>query len=330
LAWVATSKYQDSLPLYRQAALLGRFGGDLSRNTLAGSMIKVGEAVQPIINLLRDHLLDAELVFGDETVIQVLKETGRAAQSKSYLWAQMNGTGPPVRLFGYAPGRGGTHAEQLYAGIREGAVLMSNGYAVYNGIAQSHRLIHLGCWAHAQRYFVEAEAVLPKAARRPDQLATQFIAAIARLYAVEAKAKGKGKGKAVAERAQLRAASSRPVLAEIQHLLVTHRHSVTPGSLLGKALHYLEAQWPKLIRYVEHGAWPVDNNLCENAIRPFVVGRRNWLFADTVAGANASANIYSLIETCKANGVDPYRYLVALFKVLPLAKTADEYEQLLP
>ena len=129
---------------------------------------------------------------------------------------------------------------------------------------------------------------------------------------------------------QLRNVSSRPILAEIQHLLVTHRHSVTPGSLLGKAMHYLEAQWPKLIRYAEHGAWPIDNNLCENAIRPFVVGRRNWLFADTVAGAHASANIYSLIETCKANGVDPYRYLVALFKALPLAKTADDYEQLLP
>jgi hypothetical protein len=289
-------------------------------------MVKVGGAVQPIINLLRDHLLDSELVYGDETVIQVLKEPGRAAQTKSYLWAQMNGSGPPVRLFGYAPGRGGTHAEQLYAGIREGAVLMSDGYEVYNGIAKSHHLIHLGCWAHARRYFVEAEAVLPKSARRPDQPATQFIAAIARLYAVEAKAKGK----TVAERVQLRETLSRPILTEIQHLLVAHRHSVTPGSLLGKALHYLGAQWPKLIRYVEHGAWPIDNNLCENAIRPFVVGRRNWLFADTVAGANASANIYSLIETSKANGVDPYRYLVALFKALPLAKTADDYEQLLP
>ena len=326
LAWVATSKYQDSLPLYRQAALLGRFGGDLSRNTLAGSLIKVGEAVQPIINLLRDHLLDSALVFGDETAIQVLKEAGRAAQSKSYLWAQMNGTGPPVRLFGYAPGRGGTHAELLYAGIREGAVLMSDGYEVYNGIAKSHHLVHLGCWAHARRYFVEAEAALPKSARAPDQLATQFIAAIAQLYAVEAKAKGKE----VAERTQLREVLSRPILAEIQHLLITHRHRVTPGSLLGKSLHYLEAQWPKLIRYVEHGAWPIDNNLCENAIRPFVVGRRNWLFADTVAGANASANLYSLIETCKANAVDPYRYLVALFKALPSAKTADDYEQLLP
>lgn len=106
LAWVVTSKYQDSLPLYRQAALLGRFGGDLSRNTLAASVVRVGEAVQPILNLLRDHLLDSDLVHGDETVIQVLKEPGRPARTKSYLWAQMNGTGPPVRLFGYAPGRG--------------------------------------------------------------------------------------------------------------------------------------------------------------------------------------------------------------------------------
>ena len=109
-----------------------------------------------------------------------------------------------------------------------------------------------------------------------------------------------------------------------------HRHSVKPGSLLGKALHYLEAQWPKLIRYVEHGTWPIDNNLCENAIRPFVVGRRNWLFSDTVGGANASANLYSLIETCKANGVDPYAYLVHLLRKLPCAQAADDYEALLP
>lgn len=101
LAWVVTSKYQDALPLYRQAALLGRFGGDLSRNTLAASVVRVGQAVQPIINLLRDHLLDADLLYGDETTVQVLKEQGRAAQTKSYLWAQMSGTGPPVHLFSY-------------------------------------------------------------------------------------------------------------------------------------------------------------------------------------------------------------------------------------
>lgn len=326
LAWVVTSKYQDALPLYRQAALLGRFGGDISRNTLAASVVRVGQAIQPIINLLRDHLLDSDLVYGDETVIQVLKEPGRAAQTKSYLWAQMNGTGPPVRLFGYAPGRGGTHASHLYAGIQSGAALMTDGYEVYNGIARTHGLVHLGCWAHCRRYFVEAEAVLPKDKRGPDQPATQFIEAIAELYAVEAR----GRELKPDQRQQLRNERSRPVLAKIEGLLLRHLHSVAPSSLLGKALHYLQGQWTKLIRYVDNGVWPIDNNPCENAIRPFVVGRRNWLFSDTVGGANASANLYSLIETCKANAIDPYQYLVILFRLLPSAKTADDYELLLP
>jgi transposase len=326
LAWVVTSKYMDALPLYRQAALLGRFGGDLSRNTLAASIVRVGEAVQPIINLLRDHLLDADLVHGDETTIQVLKEPGKKAQTKSYLWAQATGSGPPIRLFGYAPGRGGNHARDLYAGIKPGAVLITDGYEVYGGIAEASGLTHLGCWAHCRRYFVEAEAVIPKTARSPGQLATQFIAIIGELYAVESKAKDK----TTAERLRLRDVQSRPVLQRIEAMLLKHLHAVVPGSLLGKALHYLSAQWPKLVRYVENGAWPIDNNLCENAIRPFVIGRRNWLFADTVAGANASANLYSLIETCKANHIDPYAYLVSLFRKLPQVITADDFEALLP
>ena len=105
---------------------------------------------------------------------------------------------------------------------------------------------------------------------------------------------------------------------------------MVPGSLLGRALHYLSAQWPKLTRFVQDGSYPIDNNACENSIRPFVVGRRNWLFADTVGGANASANLYSLLQTCKVNGVDPYRYLTALLTALPLAQTADDYKALLP
>ncbi len=119
------------------------------------------------------------------------------------------------------------------------------------------------------------------------------------------------------ERQRLRAEHSRPVVAEIEQLLLRHLHAVLPQSLFGKALHYLHGQWPKLVRYLDEGAWPISNNPCENAIRPFVVGRRNWLFSDTVGGATASANLYSLLETCKANGVDTYTYLVALFKALP-------------
>lgn len=327
LAWIVTSKYQDALPLYRQAALLGRFGGDLSRNTLAASVVRVGEAVQPVINLMRDHLLESNIVHGDETVIQVLKEPGRPAKSKSYLWAQMNGTGPPVRLFAYRPTRSAAQALPLYAGIKPGAVLMTDGYEPYNEVARVNELVHLGCWAHARRYFVEAEQVVPKE-QRADHPVSEFIVRIGRLFAIEAQAQ---EAKATAEeRKRLRDEHSRPVLDEIQDLLLRHLHGVLPQSLFGKALHYLHGQWAKLIRYLDNGAWPISNNPCENAIRPFVVGRRNWLFSDTVGGANASANLYSLIETAKANGIDTYQYLVALFKRLPHARTADDYEALLP
>jgi transposase len=324
LAWVITSKYQDGLPLYRQAALLGRFGGELSRNTLAGSVVRVGVAVQPIINLLRDQLLDAEIIHGDETELQVLKEPGRAAQTKSYLWAQMSGSGPPIRLFTYAASRSAQTALQLYEGAR--GALLTDGYEAYASVAQACALVHLGCWAHARRRFVDAEAALPKAARTPEQPATQFIAAIGELYAVEAAARELS----VEQLLHLRQERSRPVLARIQTLLLAHLHSVLPGSLLGQALHYLSEQWPKLVRFVDDGRFPIDNNACENAIRPFVVGRRNWLFADTVGGAKASANLYSLIETAKANQIDPSRYLCALFAALPNAKCLEDYDALLP
>jgi transposase len=335
LAWVITSKYCDGLPLYRQAALLGRFGGgDLSRNTLAASIVRVGQAVQPIINLLRDHLLEAPLAYGDETTVQVLKEPGKSAQSKSFMWAQMTqgsgpaGTGPPIRLFGYSPSRSTAAAQILYAGMRAGSVLMSDGYAVYDQIAQAHQLVHLACWAHCRRDFHDALQALPKQARTADQLAAQFIALIAQLYAVEAKAReGELDAQELLEQRQLH---SVPVLHKIEALLLANLHAVLPGSLLGKALHYLSAQWPKLTRYVTDGAYPIDNNACENSIRPFVIGRRNWLFADTVAGANASANLYSLLQTCAANGVDGYGYLHALLVALPKAQTVDDYEALLP
>ena len=335
LAWVIASKYCDGLPLYRQAALLGRFGGsDLSRNTMAASVVRVGQAVQPIINLLRDHLLDAPLTYGDETQIQVLKEPGKSAQSKSYMWAQMtqasgaDGTGPPIRLFAYSPSRSTAAAQILYAGMREGTVLMTDGYAVYDQISNANQLVHLACWAHCRRDFNDALQALPKQARGPEQLAAQFMALIGKLYAVESRGRDlKLEAKQLLEQRQLH---SVPVLKQIEALLLANLHSVLPGSLLGKALHYLSSQWSKLSLYVTHGAYPIDNNACENSIRPFVIGRRAWLFADTVAGANASANLYSLLQTCTANGIDGYRYLRALLVALPTAQTADDYEALLP
>lgn len=329
LAWIATAKYQDGLPLYRQAALIGPLGGHFCRNTLAHNMVRAGMAVQPVINLMRDQLLDAGLLFGDETELQVLKEPGRTAQTKSYLWLQMSGSGPPVCLFTYSPSRSAKTALLLYEGAS--GALMSDGYAVYDTVASTSGLVHLGCWAHARRAFVEAEAIVPKAIRPPDHLATRFIAAIGELYAIEAKwREAEPAMQTVEERLRLRQAHGVPALARLETLLLTNLHAVTPESKLGRALHYLAGQWSKLVRYVEDGRYPIDNNPGENAIRPFVVGRKNWLFSDTVAGAQASANLYSLIETCKANRVEPYRYLCELFAHLPHAQTVDDIEALLP
>ncbi|MBP0596232.1 IS66 family transposase [Paraburkholderia sp. LEh10] len=326
LAWIITGKYQFGMPLYRQAGLLRRFGGDISSNTLAASVVRVGLAIQPVINLMRDALLDAELIYCDETTFQVLKEKGRRPQTTSYLWAQVTDSPVPIRPFTYTPGRGGKLAQGLFEGIREGAVIMSDGYKPYEHIAQHHHLVHLGCWTHARRGFVKAEDNVPKAARTPDLLATRFIRLIGKLFAAEARSTAWQSER----RQRLRRRYSARVLELIHRLMVEQAPGVVPGSLLGKALTYLRGQWPKLVRYVENGDWVISNNPCENAIRPFCLGRRSWLFADTVAGANASANLYSIVETCKAARIDPYAYLLWLFKNLPSAKSVDDYDALLP
>jgi hypothetical protein len=179
-----------------------------------------------------------------------------------------------------------------------------------------------------RRYFNDALQALPKDKRGPEQLPARFIELIGKLYRVEALAKEAGAD--AGERQRRRREDTVPVLRDIEALLQANLHAVLPASLLGKALHYLAAQWPKLQRFVDDGRYGLDNNVCENAIRPFVVGRRNWLFADTVAGANASANLYSLLQTCVANGIDGYRYLRALLIALPKAASVQNYEALLP
>ena len=330
LAWIVLSKFMDGLPLYRIAALLRRFGGDISRNTLAASVIRLGQAIQPVINLMRDVVLDSEVGQGDETSVQVLKEPGKAAQTKSAMWVQMNGvgTGPPVRLFSYASGHDAKYGAALWAGMRQHAALMSDGGDVYDIIAKTNDLVHLGCWSHCRRYFFEAEVLLPKQARGPHQPATQFLHLIGRLYAAEAHAKEADM--TPQRRTVIRRRYSSKVLNRIRSLLDQYLETTLPSGKLGQALGYLNGQWPKLCRYVENGLWPICNNACENSIRPFVVGRKNFLFCDTVAGAKASANLYSLVETCRANNVDIYQYLIDLFKALPYANTADDYEALLP
>ena len=216
-AWVVTAKYDDGMPLYRIAALMGRFGGScFNRNTLAATVIKLGQGVQPLFNLMKDRLLESPVVHGDETQLQVLKEPGRPARTKSWLWAQgtehsgANGTGPPIRLYSYTTGRGAQAGAQVWAGMREGAVLMSDGYEVYEDIAQTQRLTHLACWAHCRRYWMDALQALPKAARTREQPAAQALDLIGKLYEVEKRAKLA----TPEERQRMRQQDSAPMLAK--------------------------------------------------------------------------------------------------------------------
>ncbi len=321
LAWVAVSKYADALPLYRQTQIFKRVGFEVDRTTLARWMVASGELIQPLINLLWDRLRQESVVHMDETTVQVLAEPGKTPQSKSYMWVSV--AGPPqggMVLFHYAPSRRGQVAKTLLEGY-EGA-LMVDGYEGYEA-AGSEAVVRLGCWAHARRRFIEAQRLQPKGKTgKPDQA----LSWINKLYGIERSVKRD----APSDITIARQARSVPVLDQLRRWLDKTLPIVVPGSALGKAVSYLDQQWPRLIRYIDDGHRPIDNNRAENAIRPFVIGRKNWLFSQSVNGANASAKLYSLIETAKANNLDPYRYLAQVFAQLPQATTVEQIEALLP
>ena len=323
LAHITVSKYQDALPLYRQETILQRIGVDIPRATLANWMIRAGHLVQPLINLMQDRLLSHDIMQMDETTVQVLKESGKKAQSKSYLWLQRGGPPEnPVVLYHYDPGRGAGVAKRLLEGFA--GYLQTDGYDGYNAVVANNHLIHVGCMAHARRRF--SEAVKAQGKNRKRGKAHRGLTLIQKLYRVEKQARKLSPEKRYAHRQR----HAQPVLDEMRLWLDQSLPQVPPSSATGKALHYLHNEWPKLVRYLDDGRLEIDNNAAENAIRPFVVGRKNWLFSASVKGATASANLYSLIETAKANGLEPYAYLRYLFAELPKAGTVDAIEALLP
>lgn len=328
LAHVAVSKYQDALPLYRQQAILQRSGIDLPRNTLANWMIKAGQLIQPLINLLGDRILSYPILHCDETRTQVLQEPGKKAESNSYLWARVGGPATqPIRLFHYAASRSGDVARELLTGYQ--GYLQTDDYAGYNVIAENQDITQLGCWAHVRRKFTDAQKATIKTKNiktKKTSKADVAISLIAKLYVTEKKIKDA----TPEERFKTRQSESKAQLQKIKDWLDKTLHTTVPKGLLGKALSYLNKNWNKLTVYIEDGRLNIDNNPAENAIRPFVIGRKNWLFSATVQGAKSSANLYSLIETAKANGLEPYEYLRRVFTDLPRANNIEEIDALLP
>jgi transposase len=322
LAMLLAVKFVDGQPLARFENVLARHHAVVPRQTLARWVIGCAGVLQPLHNLMRDVLLDGALIHMDETVVQVLKEKDKAPTSNSYMWVQTGGPpDKPVVLYDYDRSRSASVPTALLEGFK--GYLMTDGYDGYNAVARIDGIERLACWAHVRRRFVDATRVQPKGKRGR---ADEAVSLIGKLYGVERE----HKDAAPEVRHLARQQRSVPVLAELRAWMLQNTPLVTPKSALGTALAYMGNLWAQLTRYTERGDLPIDNNRCENAIRPFVIGRKAWLFSDTPAGAHASAVIYSLVQTAKANGLEPYTWLRRVLRDLPAAKTVEEVEALLP
>ena len=331
LSFVATAKYADALPLYRQSKQFERLGIELPRQTLARWMVACAELCQPLMTLYREALLTEPYIHADETTVQVLKEPGRPADSQSRLWCLASGSRErPVHLFHYDPSRAGEVAERLLGDFS--GYLQTDGYPGYDAVVAANGITRVGCLAHARRYFTDGLKSLginpKKVPPKPPPKAARLLRALRyfkTLYAIERRIRERPPD----ERHAVRQAESKPVLDQLHAWASETLARTPPKTSLGKALGYLLRQWPTLIRYLDDGRLEIDNNRVENAIRPFAVGRRNWLFSDSQAGAAASATLYSLIETAKANSLEPYAYLRHVFAELPSATTVEDIEALL-
>ena len=325
VAWVMYQKYHNSLPLYRQERdFKTLFGVDICRGTIAKWIIDNAlDFFTPMCDYFRRKLVEGRYAMADETPVQVLKEPGKRPETKSYMWVFRSGEFDEQQmvLFHYSETRAGDTAKEFLEGFH--GYLMTDGYSGYNRLRDCTRT---SCWAHVRRYLIDA---IPKGKEYDHtQPAVQGLVYIDKLFDLEKKIHGK-QGVTFDAIKKFREEKEVPVLEgfwkwfEVQHAI--------KGSRLYKALTYIENRRPYLETYLEDGGCSFNNNTSERSCKAFVTGRKNWMFADTPDGANASALVYSLVETAKANNVDVYYYLKYLLLKTPTSQTSDEeLEKLCP
>ncbi len=327
IADVVTRKFMDGLPFYRQETINAREGIDLSRQTMSSWVIQLHDRLTPLMAAMKRVLYQGRIIHIDETKLQVLNEPGRDNSQLSCMWVY--GGGPPdkpVIWFQYADTRSGDVPEGfLYPkgeDYPDGAMyLITDGYSGYNALSQNPGILGPACWAHVRRKFVEATH-----GRKNTAAAHQMVALIRKLYQIERLTKED----TPRERKTIREEQSAPILDKIKTWLDQKAGKVLPKSPLGKAVAYTLSLWPQLTTYLDDGHIKIDNNMAENAIRPFVIGRKNFLFSGSPRGAEASATMYTLVETAKANGLEPWAYLNYLFEKFPAAKSEQALLALLP
>ena len=290
VAYVVTAKFCDALPLYRQEGQFARLGADISRQTLADWILAAAQAAKPVYEALARFVRSGPALLADETTVQVHRENNRANSSPSWMWCAYGGEPERPGVFFHYAPSRSAETAETVIGAYSG-LFQADGYKAYATLTDRRTdLRRAGCFAHARRYFHEAATGTAKSAG-----AREGLAYIAKLYRIDKKAA-----------------------------------TVPPSTAFGKAVTYTREQWPFLVRYLESPYLTPDTNRVENAIRPFVIGRRNWLFAGSPRGAHASATLYSLIQRCRVNDVEPYRYLRTLFHRLSHAAGELDHDALLP
>lgn len=318
VAHVIYQKYVNAMPLYRQETDWKNLGLALKRQTMSNwILIAAKEWLYPLLELFQQKLLTEDYIHADETKVTVMNEPGRKNTTDSYMWvyASYAGSKEAIRIFRYHPTRKGDHAREFLSGF--------HGYLItdaYKGYEKVENITRCYCWSHLRRYFVDALPADTKDAK--NTLAGQAIEYCGRLFKVEEAIAELAPEKKKAQRQR----RSKPILDAFWAWVWEHKEESLPKSKLSKAFTYAVNQKDGLMKYLEDGNIAISNNLAENSIRPFTVGRRNWLFSGSPEGASASAVAYSIIETAKANGLNPYEYLRFIFKYLPGCRFKEEPE----
>lgn len=326
IAYIMIQKYVMHTPIYRLEQQFKASNLALSRQTMSNWILTAQEKwLKPIYERLHERLLQKQILHADETTLQVLKENGKSAKSKSYMWLYRTGKAEveQIVLYDYKPDRKSCNPEKFLDGFN--GFLHVDGYAAYSSIDNTAR--NVGCLAHARRKLIEAEENTSKDCQEIDSL-KEGLEIFASIAAIEQKLASLS----VEERFNQRQEKIKPLMNALGTWCNTQSSKIIPQSKYGKALTYLKNQWAYLVRFLEDGRLETTNNLAERSIKPFVIGRKNWLFNDTPRGANASAVIFSLVETAKANNIDPYSYLLYIFKQAPTLsqENKDWVETFLP
>lgn len=324
LSQIITSKYQYALPLHRQETMFKQYGIELSRKTMSDWVLKSAALFEPLIKRLKQALLSQQVVHADETTVNVVNTD----KAKSYMWLYCTGTDSPstinkevtnpipnIVLYDYQNSRAASCVVNYIDGYL--GYLQVDGYQAYE--KTQARLA--GCWAHARRKFIEAKQVQGK---KKTGKADVVLSLIQKLYGIESKIKDK----TPAEKYEARQLQAKPIIDKLHKWLEQNQPRLVGKTKLAEAANYLANQWPKLIIYLEDGLLNIDNNRAERAIKPFVIGRKNWMFSQTSNGAQASANLYSIIETAKANGLIPFDYIMKCLDAL--CQPEPDIDSLLP